>query len=311
MSNRPFRFGIAASAAAPGRTWAETARHVESLGYSTLFVPDHFGDQLAPLTAVAMAAAATTSLRVGALVFDNDYRHPVVLAKETATLDLLTEGRVEFGLGSGWKRSDYEESGIDYDPPKVRVDRFIEAVGIIKGLWGDAPVDHQGEHYRITNLTGLPRPHTPGGPPLLIGAGGPRMLRFAGAHADIVGITASVHSGVIDGDAARDSAPDRFDQKLKWLREGAGDRFDDLELNALVFLAMVTDDRDGVAAMMAPTFGIDPEVVRQSPVVLAGTVEQICDDLLARRDRWGLSYMVFEYAAAEAMAPVVAQLAGT
>lgn len=311
MSNRPFRFGIAASTPAPGRTWAETARHVESLGYSTLFVPDHFGDQLAPLTATAMAAAATTTLRVGALVFDNDYRHPVVLAKEAATLDLLTEGRVEFGLGSGWKRTDYDESGISYDPPGVRVDRFFEAVGIIKGLWGDAPVDHEGEHYRITNLSGLPRPHTPGGPPLLIGAGGPRMLRFAGAHADIVGITASVHSGEIDSDTARDAAADRFDQKVRWLREGAGDRFDDIELNALVFLATVTDDRDAVAAMMAPAFGVDPEMVRQTPAVLAGTVEQICDDLLARRDRWGLSYLVLEYESAEAMAPVVARLAGT
>ena len=311
MSNRPFRFGIAASTAATGLTWAETARHVESLGYSTLFVPDHFGDQLAPLTAVAMAAAATTSLRVGALVFDNDYRHPVVLAKEAATLDLLTEGRVEFGLGSGWKRTDYDESGISYDPPKVRVDRFCEAIDIIKGLWRDEPVTHVGDHYRISGLQGLPHPHTPGGPPLLIGAGGPRMLRFAGAHADIVGITAQIRSGEIDGDAARDSAPDRFDQKLRWLREGAGDRFDDLELNALVFLANVTEDRDGVAAMLAPAFGVDPEMVRESPVVLAGTVEQICDDLLTRRDRWGLSYMVFEYESAEAMAPVVARLAGT
>lgn len=308
--DRRFRFGTQLSNPLPGRTWAETARFAEENGFSTLFLPDHFGDQLAPVPAMMAAADATTELNVGTLVFDNDYKHPVVLAKEIATIDRLSGGRVEFGLGSGWMRSDYDESGMPYDPPKVRVDRFMEGVEVIQGLWGDGPVNYSGEHYTITNLDGLPKPTTPGGPPLLIGGGAPRMLRFAGAHADIVGINPSIHSGAIDGEAARDAAPDRFDEKLQWVREGAGDRFDELELNVLVFVAQITDDAAGAAENMAPLFGTTPEVFRDTAAVVVGSVDEICETLLARRDRWGLSYYVFQDGI-EAMAPVVARLAGT
>lgn len=309
--DRRFRFGIQLSRALPGRSWQDSARRAEELGYATLFLPDHFGDQLAPLPAMMSAAEATTTLNVGTLVFDNDYKHPLVLAKEIATVDQLSGGRVEFGLGSGWMKSDYDESGIAYDAPKVRVERFFEAVEIIRGLWSDGPVTFEGEHYRITGHDGLPKPTRPGGPPVLIGGGGPRMLRFAGAHADIVGINPSIHSGAIDADAARDAGADRFEQKLAWVREGAGDRFDDLELNALVFLANVTDDAAAFAAGMAPMFGVDPDMLLRSPAAVVGTVDEICDELVARRDRWGLSYHVFQEDAIEAMAPVVARLAGT
>jgi len=309
---RRFRFGIQLTHPLPGTTWAATARRVEELGYSTLFLPDHFGDQLAPVPAMAAAAAATTELRVGALVFDNDYKHPVVMAKEMATLDVLSEGRVEFGLGSGWMRSDYDQSGIAYDPPRVRVERFFEAIAIIRGLWAEGAVDHEGEHYTIRGLDGLPKPHTPGGPPLLIGGGAPRMLRFAGAHADIVGVNPSIHSGAIDADAARDAGGDRYDQKLAWVREGAGDRFDDLELNVLVFFASVTDDPGALADMLGPMFGMGPAEVLDSPAIVAGSEAGIAELLEARRARWGLSYTVFQGPdALEAMAPVVARLAGS
>ena len=308
--DRRFRFGIQLSQPLAGLTWADSARKVESTGYSSLFLPDHFGDQLAPIPAMMAAADATTELKVGALVFDNDYKHPVVMAKEIATIDQLSGGRVEFGLGSGWMRSDYDESGIPYDPPKVRVERFFEGVQIIKGLWSDEPVTFEGEHYTITAHNGLPKPTTPGGPPLLIGGGAPRMLRFAGAHADIVGVNPSIHSGAIDGDAARDAAADRFDQKIAWVKEGAGDRFDELELNVLVFLAQVTDDADGVAEMMAPLFGSTPDMVKETPAAVFGTVDAICEQLEARRDRWGVSYYVFQGDALDSMAPVVARLAG-
>ncbi len=218
--DRRFRFGAQLHQPLPDMSWAESARRLEELGYSTLFVPDHFGDQLAPIAAMTAAAAATTSLVVGALVFDNDYRHPVVLAKEMATIDLLFPGRCEVGLGAGWMRTDYDASGIVMDRPGVRVDRLMEGAAVIRGLWSGEPVDHRGEHYTITDLVGLPAPHTAGGPPLLLAGGSPRMLRFAGATADIVGVNPSIHSGEVDADAARDGLADRMDAKLGWVREG-------------------------------------------------------------------------------------------
>jgi probable F420-dependent oxidoreductase len=309
--DRRFRFGIQLHRPLDGSTWLDSARRVEELGYSTLFVPDHFGDQLAPLTALASAAAVTKTLNVGALVFDNDYRHPLVLAKEIATLDAISNGRVEFGLGAGWMRTDYVESGIAYDEPGTRVQRFMEGVDVIRGVWSGEPFDHAGTHYRITAHSGLPVPVTAGGPRLLIGGGSPRMLRYAGANADIVGVNPSIHSGAIDADAARDAAADRFDRKVGWVREGAGDRFDDIELNVLVFFASVTDDRAGLAAGVAPMFGIDPTDVLTTPAVVAGTVDEICASLEVNRDRWGVSYVVFQQDAIEAMAPVVERLSGS
>ncbi len=308
---RRFRFGLQLSTPLAGTSWVDSARAVESAGFSTLFMPDHFEDQLAPMPALMAAAAATSELNVGALVFDNDYRHPVVLAKEIATLDLLSEGRVEFGLGAGWMRSDYDSAGISYDPPKVRVERFFEAVEVMQALWGDGEVDVAGDHYTISGLNGLPKPHTPGGPPLLIGAGAPRMLRFAGRHADIVGVNPSIRSGVIDADAARDAGADRFQQKIDWVKEGAGDRFDDIEINALVFMADVTDDAPAMADGLAPMFGMDGPSLLDSPAVILGSVDEICDRLEERRERWGVSYYVFQGDAMAAMGPVVARLTGT
>jgi probable F420-dependent oxidoreductase len=259
------------------------------------------------------AAAATERLSVGTLVFDNDYRHPVVLAKEMATIDLLFEGRCEVGLGAGWMRSDYDSSGIPMDRPGVRVDRMMEATSILRGLWSGEPVRHEGEHYTITDLVGLPTPHTPGGPPLLLAGGAPRMLRFAGAHADIVGVNPSIHSGEIDGDAARDGLADRMDAKLGWVREGAGDRFDDLELNAWVPVVSITDDAQAVAELLAPGFGLgdeDPTSLLDSPMVIVGTVPELVDRLQERRDRWGFSYHVVQNESALELAPLVAELTG-
>jgi len=309
--DRRFRFGIQLSQPLSGSTWAESAQRVEALGYSTLFVPDHFGDQLAPLTALAVAAQATTTLRVGALVFDNDYRHPVVLATETATLDVLSGGRVELGLGAGWMRSDYEQTGIDYDPPGVRVDRFEEALDVVAGCFADGPFDHVGEHYTITGLDARPAPVTPGGPPLIIGGGGRRVLSIAARRADIVGVNPNLASGTIDGEVVADAMSDRVDQKLEWVRSAAGDRFDDIELNVLTFLTSITDDPEGTAAGVAGMFGANAADVLDTPSVLLGSVEGIGETLQARRDRWGFSYYVVQGDSAEAFAPVVARLAGT
>jgi probable F420-dependent oxidoreductase len=300
------------SRADSGAEWAELARKAEDLGYSTLFVPDHFGDQLSPVVALTAAAGATTGLRVGPLVLDNDYKHPVVTAKEMATIDRLSGGRLEFGIGAGWMASDYEQSGIGLDPPGVRVSRLEEALDVFDGLFAPGPFSLQGKHYQLAGLDGLPKPVQQPRPPLLIGGGGQRMLTLAGRRADIVGVNPSIRSGRADRAAAQDGAASVTDRKLGWVRRAAGDRYDDIEINMLIFACVVTDDRASVIDAMAPLFGAAPEEVGDHPHSWIGSVDQICDDLAARRDRWDASYLVVQGPEAmDAAAPIVARLTGT
>jgi probable F420-dependent oxidoreductase len=310
---RPFRFGVQLANARSGAEWAELARRAEDLGYSTLFIPDHFGDQLAPMPALMAAADATHELRVGPLVLDNDYKHPVVVAREAATVDLLSDGRLELGLGAGWLTSDYERAGIPLDPPAVRIARLEEGVAVVKGLLtGDGPFSFQGAHYNVAEMDGWPTPVQQPHPPLLIGGGGRRVLRFAARQADIVGVNPSIRSGQIDVESARDGSAASTDRKLAWVREAAGDRYDDLEVNFLVFVCAVTGDRQATIDAMAPAFGLAPEELGDYPHAWVGTVEQICDQLVAGRERWDVSYLVVQGAEAmAAAAPIVARLAGT
>jgi len=287
------------------------ARKAEDLGFSSLHLPDHFGDQFAPIPAMMAAADATTTLKVGALVFDNDYKHPVVLAKEIATIDRLSGGRTEFGLGAGWMRTDYDQSGIPYDEPKLRVDRFEEGLTIIKGLLAGETVTFDGDHYQISAMAGTPACVQTPRPPILIGGGGKRMLGIAGREADIVGITAQIRSGAIDAAAAQDSTMGRYVEKIAWLKEAAGDRFDDIELNCLVFAVIPTDDANTTAEMMAPLFSLSPAEVLDAPVALIGSVEQMCEALEVRRERLGISYVCVQTDAMDAIAPVIDRLAGT
>lgn len=305
----PFRFGVQLDGAPTGPAWRELCRKIEDLGYSTLFVPDHFGDQWAPTVALTSAAEATTTLKVGALVFDNDYRHPVVLAKEMATLDLLSEGRLEVGMGAGWMRSDYEEAGIPYDDPSVRVKRFEEGVQIVKALLRDGTCTFKGDFYEINGAQGLPRPVGP--TPLVIGGGGKRVLGFAAQHADIIGVNANLRAGVVGPEVAKTVTAERFDERIGWIRDSAGDRFDGIELQVLTFLCAITDDREGLAEQMAPMFGLDGPAALEVPMTVVGTVDQVCETLRERRERYGFSYYVFHRDEIEPFAPVVAALAGT
>ncbi len=311
MSGHRFRFGVEVHGPLEGSTWAETVREFEALGYSTVFVPDHFDEGLGPISAMATAAVLTSTLKVGALVFDCDYRHPAVLARELASIDLLSEGRLEVGLGAGWKKLDYDRSGIPMDAPKVRVDRMIEHTKILKALFAEEPVTFAGEHYRITDMPGTPRPYSPGGPPFVIGGGQRRVLRFAGSIADVVGVNASIHSGEIDTAAAQDAMPDRIDEKVGWLREGAGARFDAIEINAWLAAAEVTNDTDAVADLMGQLFSAEPEDVLASPLTLIGSLSECADRLRERRERWGYSYTVIPGDKARDFAPLVAELTGT
>jgi probable F420-dependent oxidoreductase len=307
---RRFRFGIQLSAATSGDDWAAKARQAEDLGYSTLFLPDHFGDQLAPLPAMMAAADATTELKVGTLVFDNDYKHPVVLAKELATIDVLSGGRIEVGLGAGWLQSDYDQSGIPMEAPGLRVSRMEEGIAVIKGCFGAGPFSFSGQHYEITDYDAMPKPiQSP--PPLLIGGGGQRVLSVAAREAQIVGINPSIHSGRVDAAAAQNGVAAETDKKLAWVKEAAGDRYADLEINMLQFAGIVTDDRAGMAETMAPLFGLPAEELDTYPHACIGSVEQIADDLRYRRERWDVSYVVFQGDTMEPLAPVVAALRDT
>lgn len=310
---KPFRFGVQCSSP-PGVTaasWAALARRVEDLGYSRLTVSDHLDEQLAPIAALMAAADATTTLRIGSLVFCNDYRHPVVLAKEAATLDVLSGGRFELGLGAGWMRSDYERAGLPLDPPAVRVERLGEAIEVVRGLFGPAPCTFHGRHYRIEGLQGTPRPVQRPHPPIVVGGGGRRLLELAARQADVVGLNPRMAAGVIDAAAAADGTAAATERKIAWVRAAAGDRFDRLELQARVHLVVVTDDRDAIAAELAPAFGLSPAEALGSPHTLVGTVDQIVDDLVARRERFGISAIGVGLDALESLAPVVARLAGT
>ena len=188
MSDRPFRFGVQLRGASSGHEWREKCRRVEALGYDTLAVADHFPRGLGPFVALATAAAVTDRIRVGAFVFANDFRHPAVLAKEAATLDLLSDGRLEVGIGAGWLRSEYEATGIPFDRAGVRIDRLAEAVSLIKRLWTEDSVTFQGRFYQATDLSILPRPVQAPHPPVMVGGGGQRILSLAARHADIVAL---------------------------------------------------------------------------------------------------------------------------
>ena len=307
---RPFRFGVQEHRAPNAKAWREKARLVESLGYSTLYIPDHFGDQLAPVAALMSAADATTRLRVGSLVCDNDYRHPVVLAKEAATLDLLSDGRLDFGLGAGWLASDYEQTGIPLDPPGIRIDRMSEALTIIKSFFAGGSVSFTGKHYTVKDVEAKPSPVQKPHPPIVLGGGGRRMLRLAAREADIVNINFNLSEGRVNRHLVRTGLAEATDEKVGWIKEAAGDRLSEIELSVTIFVANVTEDRDAIAVAMASGLGSEPREVLEMPHFLIGNVEQIIEELQARRERYGISYVVLPDDAAESLAPVVERLTG-
>jgi probable F420-dependent oxidoreductase len=310
MNHRPFRFSVQEHHAHSAKQWRERAQAIESMGYSALYLPDHLNDQTGPIAALMAAADATTKLRVGSLVFDNDYRHPVVLAKEAATLDLLSDGRLDLGLGAGWLVSDYEQAGIPYDPAATRIDRLEEALKIIKGLFAGKPFSFTGKHYSIKEMEGRPLPVQKPHPRLLLGGGGRRMLRLAAREADIVHVNYNLNEGRINPKLVRTGLADATDEKLSWIKEAAGDRLEAIELGFTVFFASVTDDRESIASAMAPSMGFELRDVLEMPHFLIGTLEQIEEDLKARRERYGFSDVIVPGDAADSLAPIVERLAG-
>ena len=308
--HRPFRFGIQASKANTRDLWVDLARRSEGNGYSCLTMPDHFDDQLAPVPALMTAANVTTTLRVGALVWDNDYKHPAVLAKELATMDVLSDGRLELGIGAGWMISDYEQMGIPYDSAKVRIDRFVEGLKVIKGAMAEGPFSFSGDHYTITNYNGTPKPVQAPCPPILIGGGGKRVLSIAAREADIVGINATMSAGVVGQHTFSTMTAEVVDEKVAIVREAAGARFNDIELNVRAFLVNITDDAKQAASGIASMLGVEQQMVEESPFALVGPTSKLIEDLLERRERWGFSYVIVGADDVDLFAPVVAALNG-
>ena len=304
---RPFRFGVVARTADSRAAWIDKVQTVERLGYSVLLAPDHFGAQLAPLVALMAAAEASSTLRIGTFVLSAGYRHPAVLHKEIATLDLLSGGRLEWGIGAGWHREEYEQAGIPFETPGMRVERLEEAVRVVKGLFAPEPFSFTGTHYVVAGLSGGPPPVQRPYPPLLIGGGSRRVLSLAAREADIVGFAPQFIDGVGN---VRSMTAEAVDEQVAWVREAAGARFAGLELNILLQTVIVTDDRRAAAQTLAADWELTPAEALASPHALIGTVEQIAADVRARRDRDGISYLsVFEQDM-QAFAPVARELAG-
>lgn len=309
MVARPFRFGIQQSQASSASQWRDTARRAEALGYDILVIPDHIGGLVSYAPALMAAADATTALRIGTFVLDNDFRHPALVAADTATLDLMSDGRFELGIGAGHLREDYDRSGISFDPPATRVARLEESVEIITSLLAaDKPVTFAGQHYTVSELPPYPPPLQRPYPPILIGGGGPRMLTLAARVADIVSLMVpALPVGGLDDTYI---AAERVEQQVQHVRREAGERFDHLELNMLNQRVIVTDDRRGAVEELATQWQTTPEVVQDSPYFLIGTADEIVDSLQDRRRRLGVSYIIVFDRYMGAFAPVVARLAG-
>ncbi len=310
---KPFRFGVQLTASPSGREWVEQAKRIEACGYSIATMPDHFNEQWAPMPALQAILDATTTLRAGALVFDNDYKHPLVLAKELATMDVLSDGRVEIGLGAGWMVADYEQAGMTYDSPGVRIDRFVEALAVIKGLMGDGAFSFTGDHYTITDHHGFPKPVQRPYPPIIIGGGGKRVLSIAAREADTVGVNGTLNSGVIGLEAIATMTADAVADKVAIVAEAAqaAGRLDQIEMNIRTFFVSVTDDRAKRVADMAAMIGVEPAMIEASPFALIGSATKIAEDLIERREQYGFSYVIVGGAEIDDFAPVVARLAGT
>jgi len=314
---RSFRFGVIHEQVQAAEAWADHVRRVEALGFSTFlvrdhFVPDFFGHQPAPLVSLASAAALTTHLRVGTMVLAVDYRHPVMLTKEAATLDVVSGGRLELGLGAGWLRREYETVGLAFDSAGTRIERLEETIRIVDGLFGAGPISFSGKHYTVTDLDGHPKPVQRPRPPILIGGGRRRVLTLAGRTADIVGIlTTSVATGTVVDEAAERLAGS-VSQKLAWVREGAGPRYDDIELSLIPTLVFEEDHEVAASRLISARgwTGVSVADVLAMPSVFIGSVGAIADQMEERRALYGFSYYVVSDRQLDRVAPLVAHLAG-
>lgn len=300
-----FRFGVEMLGPFEGMSWAESLRKIESLGYSTMFASDHLYEGWGPITAMATTSIATEKLRIATAVFGTDFRNPSFLARELASIDRLSEGRLEIGLGAGYQTRDYRGSGIPMDPPKVRVERLIEHVAVLKGLFADGEFSFDGRYYKVEGLDGSPAPFQPGGPPIFVGGGGKRMLTFAAQHADIIGVNTKLPSSDERMKSYEDAVASRIDEKFALIRDVAGGRYEEIVFHSWLKWAQVTDHPRRAAEEIAGAIGSTADVVLQMPFALLGSVEQIAETVRERYERWGYSYYTVQQPAAFEFVPVL------
>ncbi len=319
----PFRFAVQSFNAESGKQWAERAQMAEDFGYSALHLADHIIgpgpalartnhpiQNLAAVPAMAYAAAKTSTITIGCRVFCIDYHLPVVLIKEAMTIDLLSNGRLELGFGAGWLAEEYAAIGLTMDSPRERIDRLEHVVQAAKAYTSDAPLEINNSSIAWQEFDGLPKSITKPHPPIMIGGGSPRVLRLAGREANIVSFNFNNRQGIIGPDGIATSTAEETEKKLNWIKEGAGSRFDEIELEIGAYFTFVTDHADAVAASFAENFGTTAETMRSHPHALFGTVDEICEELERRRARYGISYITVNDQTMTDFAPVVAKLAG-
>ncbi len=312
MALRGFRFGLDVGDNFARDEFVSLVRRADSSGFSVVTGSDHVGSRLAAvLPMLSVAAEVSSRLRISPMVLANDFRHPVVLAKDAATMDILSEGRFELAIGTGWIKPQYDAAGVRYDPPGVRVARFEEAISVIKGCWSGEPFSFEGDHYHVTEIT-CPRPFQRPHPPILIAGGGRRMLKIAGREADIVSIAPLTPGSSAFDNFSRDLANSggRVADQIDWIRQGAGRRFDNIELSIIAHHVTVTEHADQAREELAAQTGTTPDEIANSPHVLIGSISAIVETLLDRRERHGISYIVFDSADLDAIEPVITRLAG-
>ncbi|MFM8846544.1 MAG: TIGR03621 family F420-dependent LLM class oxidoreductase [Actinomycetota bacterium] len=319
--SKPFRFGLQAYAPASGKDWRDLARKAESMGFSSFHLADHVigpGPALtatghpvqtvAAIPAMAVAAEATDTIKIGCRVLCVDYRNPVMLAKEVATLDFFSEGRLELGIGAGWLQNEYEAMGIPFDKAGVRIERMEEVIGLLRASFAEGELNVTGRHVHAVGFEAVPKPVRT--PPLMIGGGAKKVLTIAGREADIVSLNFNNSSGKLGPAGIGSSTAELTLEKIGWVKDGAGARFDQIEIEIAAYFTIVTPDGDGTRAKMAPMFGMTPEVLAEHPNALIGSVDEICDRIVERRERFGISYVSFGASVIDAVAPVIDRLAG-
>lgn len=323
MNRPPFRFAVQATNAAGQREWRDTVRKVEDLGYSTLFLADHYlgpgpaqkaartpRQDLAPIAAMAAAAAYTETLRIGCRVFCIDYHVPAVLAKETATLDLLSDGRLEMGIGAGWSEVEYTAMGLNFDRPGRRIAKLAEVVSLIKAHWQGEELDYSGDFVQVRGYAGRPRPvqsQQRPHPPIMIGGGGQRVLSLAGREADIVSIS-SVPFVARDAEGLDPQSVAL--RRTEFVRAAAGERYGGLDIESSPYFTEITDDSEAMLAGVAKSTGIAIDLLRDHPNVLVGSLEGVVEKLYSRRETLGVNYVTVQQSQIESFAPVVALLDG-
>jgi probable F420-dependent oxidoreductase len=314
---RPFRFGLQAARVNGPREWLDLARCAESTGYSCFMVPDHLG-RLSTFPALMAAAAATRQIKLATYVLNQDFRPPAVLAHEAATVQLLTEGRLELGIGAGWAQNEYRQTGLTYDSAAVRVARLEEYLEVVKGLLSaTTPFSYAGKFFTLEDYAPMPKYATP--PPILVGGGSPRILGIAGRLADIISVsTRATPDGRVDMPNIRLAA---VEDKVRRIREAAGDRFDQIELNMTVRDVRLANDRRVAARELLEAWSSAPsrlanvdqltaDDVLDSPHIAIGTVEQIVEQFEISRERWGFNYLEVSSTDSDAVAPIMQQLNG-